>query len=140
MPLKLSLKPGERFVINGAVVANGERRTTLIIQNKVNILRERDILQRDQADTPAKRLYFAIMMMYLDPENDQSYYQDFAERMTEFVGAVHDADALRASVAANRHVMARDYYRALVSCRTLLDHERQAMGEIAAGSAGGTAR
>jgi flagellar protein FlbT len=140
MPLKLSLKPGERFVINGAVVANGERRTTLIIQNKVNILRERDILQRDEADTPAKRLYFAVMMMYLDPENDQSYYQDFAERMTEFVGAVSDADALRASVSANRYVMARDYYRALVACRALLDHERRAMDGAAADSGGAAAR
>jgi flagellar protein FlbT len=140
MPLKLSLKPGERFVINGAVVANGERRTTLIIQNKVNILRERDILQRDEADTPAKRLYFAVMMMYLDPENDQAYYQEFAERMTEFVGAVRDADALRASVSANRHVMARDYYRALVACRTLLDHERRAMAEAASGAADATTR
>ena len=26
MPLKLSLKPGEKFVLNGAVVQNGDRR------------------------------------------------------------------------------------------------------------------
>ncbi len=29
MPLKLSLKPGERFVLNGAVLANGDKRTSL---------------------------------------------------------------------------------------------------------------
>ena len=39
MPLKLSLKPGERFVLNGAVVQNGDRRGTLILQNKASVLR-----------------------------------------------------------------------------------------------------
>ena len=34
MPLKLSLKPGEKFVLNGAVLANGDKRTSLVIQNK----------------------------------------------------------------------------------------------------------
>ena len=129
MPLKLSLKPGERFVINGAVIANGERRTTLIIQNKATLLRERDIIQRDDANTPARRLYFIVMMMYLDPEQDHTYYDEFAERMTEFVGAVTDPETLRACVGVSRNVMARDYYRALASCRVLMDYERRTLGE-----------
>jgi flagellar protein FlbT len=40
MPLKLSLKPGERFVVNGAVLQNGDRRAVLLLQNKASILRE----------------------------------------------------------------------------------------------------
>lgn len=129
MPLKLSLKPGERFVINGAVIANGDRRTSLIIQNKATLLRERDILQREEANTPAKRLYFIVMMMYLDPENDQAFYDEFAQRMTEFIGAVSDPEALRACVGVSRNVMARDYYKALASCRVLMDYERRTLGE-----------
>ena len=45
MPLKLSLKPGEKFVLNGAVVQNGDRRGVLVLQNKASVLREKDILQ-----------------------------------------------------------------------------------------------
>ena len=45
MPLKLSLKPGEKFVLNGAVVQNGDRRGVLILQNKASVLREKDIMQ-----------------------------------------------------------------------------------------------
>ena len=38
MPLKLSLKPGERFVLNGAVVENGDRRTVLVTgKGRVNL-------------------------------------------------------------------------------------------------------
>ena len=46
MPLKLSLKPGEKLVLNGAVLTNGDKRASLIIQNKACLLRERDILQQ----------------------------------------------------------------------------------------------
>ena len=44
MPLKLSLKPGEKFVLNGAVLANGDKRISLVIQNKACVLREKDII------------------------------------------------------------------------------------------------
>ncbi|MFN9357685.1 MAG: flagellar biosynthesis repressor FlbT, partial [Alphaproteobacteria bacterium] len=42
MPLKLSLKPGEKFVCNGAVLTNGDRRVSLVIENKASILRDKD--------------------------------------------------------------------------------------------------
>ncbi len=54
MPLKLSLKPGERFVVNGAVLQNGDRRAVLLLQNKASILREKDIIQPEDANTPAQ--------------------------------------------------------------------------------------
>ena len=43
MPLKLSLKPGETFVVNGAVVRNGDRRGVLLLENQARVLREKDI-------------------------------------------------------------------------------------------------
>src|SRR5207344_91469 len=90
MPLKLSLKPGEKFVLNGAVLANGDKRASLVIQNKACILREKDIMQAEEANTPAKRIYFPIMMMYLDAEEADVYYSQFALRMTEFMDAIRD--------------------------------------------------
>ena len=65
MPLKFSLKPGEKFVLNAAVLANGDKRTSLVIQNKACLLREKDIMQPEGANTSARRIYLAIMMMYL---------------------------------------------------------------------------
>ena len=73
MPLKLSLKPGEKFVLNGAVVQNGDRRTTLVLQNKASVLREKDIMQADEVTSPARRVYFPVMMMYLDEVGFESY-------------------------------------------------------------------
>ncbi|NJR20223.1 MAG: flagellar biosynthesis repressor FlbT, partial [Hyphomonadaceae bacterium] len=56
MPLKLSLKPNEKIVLNGAVVQNGDRRTTLLLQNKASVLREKDIMQIEEANTPVRRI------------------------------------------------------------------------------------
>jgi flagellar protein FlbT len=125
MPLKLSLKPGEKFVLNGAVLANGDKRTSLVIQNKACILRERDIMQAEDANTPAKRIYFPIMMMYLDTEEADGYYSQFALRMTEFMDAIRDRKALTTCVEISRDVMAGAYYKALVKCRELFDFEQE---------------
>ncbi len=82
MPLKLSLKPGEKFVLNGAVVQNGDRRGVLILQNKASVLREKDIMQAEDAKTPARRIYFPVMMMYLDEGGALRYYDEFVQRMS----------------------------------------------------------
>ena len=65
MALKLSLKPHEKVVINGAVIANGDRRSTICVENIANVLREGDIIQPEQANTPAKRIYLPIMLMIM---------------------------------------------------------------------------
>ena len=114
MPLKLSLKPGEKFVLNGAVVQNGDRRGVLILQNKASVLREKDILQPEDANTPAKRIYFPVMMMYLDEAAAAKVYDEFALRLSEFMGASRNPEILADCVAASRHVMAREYYKALI--------------------------
>lgn len=133
MPLKLSLKPGERFVLNGAVVQNGDRRGVLILQNKASVLREKDIMQVEEVNTPARRIYFPVMMMYLDEASAAKFYDEFAMRLTEFMGATRSPEALADCVAASRHVMAREYYKALMAARKLVDYEDSRIGNVASG-------
>ena len=132
MPLKLSLKPGEKFVLNGAVVQNGDRRGVLILQNKASVLREKDIMQLSEAITPAKRIYFPVMMMYLDENSAPKVYDEFALRLSEFMGASRNPEVLADCVAASRHVMAREYYKALMSARKLVDYE-EGLANVASG-------
>src|ERR1700744_1726250 len=104
MPLKLSLKPGEKFVLNGAVLANGDKRISLVIQNKACVLREKDIMQPDAATTPARRIYLAIMMMYLDGESSHVPYNDFSLRRPESMGALPNPAILATCVEISRDV------------------------------------
>jgi flagellar protein FlbT len=140
MPLKLTLKPGEKFVLNGAVLANGDKRTSLVIQNKACVLREKDIMQVEDADTPARRIYFPIMMMYLDAETADTYYSQFALRMTEFMQAVSDRKALALCVEISKDVMNGAYYKALVQCRALFDFEQERLNYVAEGVSKSTSR
>jgi len=132
MPLKLSLKPGEKFVLNGAVVQNGDRRSSLLLQNKASVLREKDIMQVDEAATPARRIYLPVMMMYLDAANGANdFHDEFIARLSEFMGAVRNPDILTDCVNISRHVMIKEYYKALMLCRRLIEYEDERLGNVA---------
>jgi len=133
VPLKLSLKPGERFVLNGAVVQNGDRRGVLVLQNKASVLREKDIMQQEEAVTPARLVYFPVMMMYLDEANATRYYEEFVRRLSEFMGVIRNPDVLADCVSVSKHAMAKEYYKALMLCRKLIEYEDERLGHVPSG-------
>lgn len=128
MPLKLSLKPGEKFVLNGAVVQNGDRRSVLVLQNKASVLREKDIMQAEDATSPARRIYFPVMLMYLDETGAQRCYDEFALRMSEFISAIRNPAVVTDCVQISKHVLSREYYKALMGCRKLIEYEDERIG------------
>lgn len=137
MPLKLSLKPGEKFVLNGAVVQNGDRRGVLILQNKASVLREKDIMQQDEAATPARRIYFPVMMMYLDEAGAARYYDEFVRRLSEFMSVIRNPEVLAECVAISKHCLDREYYKALMLCRKLIEYEDERLGNVASSVSAG---
>ena len=139
MPLKLSLKPGEKFVLNGAVVQNGDRRSALLLQNKASVLREKDIMQAEEANSPSRRIYFPVMMMYLEQGTGDRYNEEFVERLSEFMGAVRNPDILNDCVNISRFVMIKEYYKALVLCRKLIEYEDERLGNVVSGLSAGRA-
>lgn len=125
MALKLNLKPGEKWAINGAVVVNGDRRASLVVENKANVLRERDIMQEDDATSPARLIYLPVMMMALDPHCRATHLQSFEQRLTEFIGAVKDPEALGTCLKISAKVANAEYYKALSEVRKLIAFEEQ---------------
>jgi len=138
VPLKLSLKPGEKFVLNGAVVQNGDRRGVLVLQNKASVLREKDIMQAEEATTPARRIYFPVMMMYLDEPGAGRYYDEFVRRLTEFMGVIANPGILADCVTISKHCMEREYYKALMLCRKLIEYEDERLGHVPSGLSAGS--
>ena len=76
MALKVELKPGERIILGECVITNHDQRTRLLIEGQMPILREKDILTPELADTPAKRIYLAVQLMYTsrDPRPHHEVY------------------------------------------------------------------
>ncbi len=132
MALKLSLKPGERFVLNGAVVQNGDRRGVLLLQNKASVLREKDIMQEEEANSPARHIYFPVMMMYLDEAGSSRYYDEFVKRLSEFMSVIGNPLILAECVNLSKHVIGHEYYRALMLARKLIEYEDERLGHVPA--------
>ena len=129
MPLKLSLKPGEKFVLNGAVVQNGDRRGVLVLQNKASVLREKDIMQPEEAVTPARRIYFALQTAYIGDEDEREAGLSVARRLIgDFQAATTSAlarDLLDRALAAAE---ADECYLALKLVRRVMRHEEVVLG------------
>ncbi|SLN77154.1 flagellar biosynthesis repressor FlbT [Oceanibacterium hippocampi] len=135
MALKLSLKPNEQLVVNGAVIANGDRRSNLVIKNRAAILRERDILQESDVNSPARRIYFSVMMMYIDEANRATYYEEFVVRMTELMAALVSGEGKTLCVAVSKEVMDARYYKALALAKRLIAYEKERLGDASGVSA-----
>ena len=133
MALKLTLKPGEKFVVNGAVIVNGDRRGHLLLQNNVSVLREKDVMQQADANTPVKRIYFAIQLLYLDESSRRQYYADFADRLQEFMGVIRDPDILEKCASILEDVNGARYYRAMLTAKKMFAFERERLNYDAAG-------
>jgi flagellar biosynthesis repressor protein FlbT len=123
MPLKLSLKPGETFVVNGAVVRNGDRRSALLLETQARVLREKDILLPARATSPAGRAYFAIMQMYLLGEIDGPAHAQAADAIGELLISLPDGAARAGVLSLSAEVASGELYRALTRCRKLLAPE-----------------
>lgn len=131
MSLKLTLKPGEKIAINGAVVVNGDRRTEFIVENRASILREADIMRAEEATSPARRVYLPVMMMALDPSARKTLFAEFDRRLTEFAGVVSDPAALSLCLKISAAVANGAYYKALASCRALIAFENERLTDVA---------
>ena len=120
MPLKIELKPDERLIIGNAAIRNGPRRTSFVIETNTKFLRESDIITASEADTPCKRLYFALTVMYL-AEDPTVAENSFIEEANALMAA---APSMRPYIAAiNAQIWAGDHYRALKRGKDLLSYE-----------------
>ena len=126
MPLRVELKPFERIVIGETVLVNSGTRTSFLIDGDAPILRERDTITAETANTPAKRLYLCLQTMYLknDIPRYRIAYQGFLRELRETnPGARVTIDA------ANSHVAAGALYKALKEIRKLIKRESRCSSE-----------
>lgn len=128
MALKIKLKPHEKAVINGTVIQNGPRATEFIVKNFAQILREPEVMQEEDANTPAKRTYFAAQLMLLDPENAENYRSVFERFLSDLSAALTNKDMLDKLAASGAAVEQRNYYQALRQLREVIDYEARLLG------------
>jgi flagellar biosynthesis repressor protein FlbT len=125
MTLKVELKPGERMILGECVVTNGSQRTRLTIEGAMPILREKDIMTADLANTPAKRLYLAVQLMYTS-RDPQQHHEIYFALMRDIVQAAPTTWSYIGNI--NNHILMGNLYKALKDAKKLIEYE----GEILA--------
>jgi flagellar protein FlbT len=128
MALKITVKPHERLIIGGAVIENGSAKSELLIENKVPILRGKDIMTLHEADSPCKRIYFAIQLMYVDQENLAEHHKTFWELVKDVSEAAPSRTPVLQEISNN--VLNGRYYKALKLSRSLIAYEQEATKNV----------
>ena len=128
MPLKITLKPHERMIVGSAVITNGNTRCDLLIENKVSILRQKDIMSEKDADSPCRKIYFTIQLMYIDEENLIEHHNTYWKLVQDIVKAAPSMLALIDQIS--EHILNNKYYQALKLARKLIDYEQEIIDHV----------
>ena len=133
MALKVELKPGERIILGTVVITNDNQRTRLFIEGNAPILRQKDIMTPEDADSPARRIYLVVQMVYL--ESDFEKYRE--EYMTLTKDIVAAAPSMLPQIEAiNNEILNQNPYKALKCARRLIAYEEEILSHATHRSAG----
>jgi flagellar protein FlbT len=122
MALKVELKPHERIIIGDCVVTNSDQRTRLLIDGTVPILREKAIMTPDRADTPAKRVYLAVQLMYTS-KDPRLHHEVYFALVRDILKAAPSVWPYIESI--NNHILTGDVYKALKYANKLIIYEQE---------------
>jgi flagellar protein FlbT len=121
MALKVELKPGEKLLVGNCIITNSDQRTRLFIDGNAPILREKDILTSETANTPAKRIYLAVQLMYID-EDTAKAQATYNEMSRDFVAAVPSSLPIVDQI--NNEILTGSLYKALKASQKLIEYEQ----------------
>ena len=121
MALKVELKPGEKLLVGQCIITNSDQRARLFIEGSAPILREKDILTLATADTPAKRIYLAVQLMYIEEDISTMRAQYFA-LINDFIAAAPSTISIADRI--NNDILTGDLYKALKTAKELIQYEQ----------------
>lgn len=122
MSLVIDLKPGEKILIGEAVITNDSQRTRLQISGDSPIMREKDVMQEEDADTPCRRIYFIVQCMYLSNAPGE-YHKTYFEMVHDIQKASPTSSIFFMQI--NEQIIDGMYYKALKLAKELIEHERE---------------
>lgn len=131
MALTVELKPRERIILGDCVITNHDQRTRLTVEGRVPILREKDIFTPAQADTPAKRIYLAVQLMYTS-RNPQTHHDVYFALVRDILSAAPSVWPHIESI--NNLILTGEMYKALKQAKKLIEYEQELINHAKRGA------
>ena len=134
--LHISLKPGERIYVNGAVL-KVDRKVSIEFLNDVTFLLEHHVLQPDKTHSPLRQLYFIVQTILIDPANGAEAHKMFYETHESLANSFENP-AIHQNLAEVREFFERDrLFDALKLLRSLFPIEDAILSQRARADADG---
>jgi len=121
MSLKVELKHGERIILGECLITNEGGRTKLKIDGAAPILREKDIMTPEAADSVAKRIYLTVQAMYLS-RTPAEHHAPYFQLVQDLLQAAPSTRQFVESI--NNKILTGSMYKALKDAKALIDYEQ----------------
>ena len=95
--------------------------TRLLVEGHAPILREKDIMTPERADTPAKRIYLAVQLMYT-AKNPQAHHELYFSLVRDIVQAAPSMWPHIENI--NNQILMGQMYKALKDAKKLINYEK----------------
>jgi flagellar protein FlbT len=125
--LVLELRQGDLMVVNGAPI-RFRNRTRIELTAKARFLFGKQIMAPEAANTPARRIYFALQSAYIGNEEERERGLELARRLIEeFQAATTSTLARELLNRVLADAEADECYSALRLLRRIIRHEEAAL-------------
>jgi len=133
--LVLKLRPRERIMINGVVIENGERRSSLnVLTPEANVLRLRDAIHPHEVNTPVKRVVYVAQLILAGEAEREEGQRQLLTGIEQLAQVFTDSESQLQLNSATQNVRDSRFYQALKQLRSLMPREK-ALFDIAGTSA-----
>jgi len=130
--LVLELRQGEVMIVNGAPI-RFRTKSRIELTAHARFLFGKQIMQPDQVDSPARRIYFALQSAYIGVDEERTRGLETARNLvTAFKDATTSALAREILDRAITAAEADDCYGALKLTRRIIRHEDTVLGRMPA--------
>ena len=131
MPLALKLPPRSRVILNGCVVRNADRVQTVYVENKADVILEKNLAQASDMDgTVSGKLYEMIQSGLLAPEMRRVLMPKIQETIAQLMWIIHGPMQQNLMEAAT-HISVGDWYSAMRQVKPVWDYEASLMARYA---------
>ncbi|MFC4669511.1 flagellar biosynthesis repressor FlbT [Seohaeicola nanhaiensis] len=131
MVLKLTLKPYERFIVNGCAIRNSGRRHSLVIEAQADVVRGKDLLDGSQAVTVVNKVYFLIQTALTRADLREKLVPTIQQNLAQLATVFGPPTVGHIFEAAN-YVSKSDFYKALKQLQPVMEYENELMNHISA--------
>lgn len=129
--LILKLAPGERVLVNGAVIENGDRRARLAIKSpNANILRLKEAIHPDAVTTPVARVCYLAQLILSEDVEPADGRRDLLRGIEQLSQVFDDRDSRLALDDATTDAIQGNYYQVLRRLRSLLPREARLFAQV----------